>query len=399
MTVKPVGIDENSLFPPRVETRLSATFATKDQTGVATRKGVFSTGSVNTTNNTITNILHRVPVVLPVTTTRWRMRYRNADGYGSAKTGLVSLTGLYIGTHLLDADGLGTGNFTAPPAQAYSVDSIAGGAEFVGAWITNPALQFTGRQQHLISFGVFGSAGQVWGRTINTAKFKTGVASTQVGDQTVTSFGGSTGVFGDLRIEYEYEGDAESVLFVGDSLTDGLQSALGQVGNYPNTIAVRSGQPAAISALSGVTAQDVAGYTDASYWYWARNLVGSGYTPDAAVLLIGTNDIATRTDVQLKADIGTIVLTLRSFGIKRVYAGTLTPRAYTAGSASETLRLAINAWLRTRPFGLLDVFEFDRAVLAAGSTTAMDPDYDSGDGLHFNVAGYARLARAIPGAI
>jgi lysophospholipase L1-like esterase len=44
-------------------------------------------------------------------------------------------------------------------------------------------------------------------------------------------------------------------------------------------------------------------------------------------------------------------------------------------------------------------FEFDNAVSTKTDRTALDSRYDSGDGLHLNTAGYAALAKAIPGRI
>lgn len=376
-------------------TRAQATAALN----LKTRRVILGAGGPNSTNSSVTNVLFRVPFRAPVNTKRWRFRWRNTTGLGVASPNVVTITSVWIGTHALDASGARTGNFTAAPAQALgTATTAADGSEYISPWVTDSTLQFVANRQHLISYGLDAPAGTVFNRLTHQAHYLTN-ATGQAGNQTITPAGLSS-VFGDLRIECEYEGPAESVLFVGDSLTDGWASALGLIGSYPAAFAARTGQAATIAAMSGITAQTVAGYTS-SDWYWTRAGLGAGgFVPDAAVLFVGTNDVdASRTDVQVEADIGTIIGTLRGFGISRIYAATITPRNYAGADAKETARNAVNTWLRARPFGLLDVFEYDRAVLASGSTTLLDTAYDNGDALHLNTAGLARVARVIPGRI
>jgi lysophospholipase L1-like esterase len=88
-----------------------------------------------------------------------------------------------------------------------------------------------------------------------------------------------------------------------------------------------------------------------------------------------------------------VVATIRALGVRRVYAATLSPAGRTG--AVETQRLAINTWLRTRPGGLADVFEFDRPVASTADVAVLDAAV-SADGLHMKAAGYSRLARAVP---
>lgn len=364
--------------------------------GVALRTAMFVGGGQNGTGS-FTNMLQRIPITLPVTTTSWRLRFNNRDKYGVplTQTGAIQLQDVAIGEHAIGSDGLGTGNFTAAPTVLTTGnngtwDTPADGAEYVGPWITAPPAQFTAQKRHLLSAGLVIPAGTTISRTANRVWFRSGV-SFNSDQQTVTSLTAGGDAFGDVRIEYTYLGQ-EPVLFVGDSITDSLGTA--QEAGYPNTFALRSGQPAIALSVSGIQASQVAAQPTVNH-YWTR--VTAAGVPKAAVVWLGTNDLSTRTDTQIKADLLTIYGMLRSLGVQRLYGATIAPRQ--DGTVGETARVAVNTWLRTRPAGLIDVFEYDQALLEPGTTASLNPLYDYGDDLHLNTAGLARIARAIPGRI
>ena len=79
-----------------------------------------------------------------------------------------------------------------------------------------------------------------------------------------------------------------------------------------------------------------------------------------------------------------------------VYGGTLTPfeGAFYYSEAAEAKRQAVNEWIRTS--GAYDaVIDFDAAMRDPGHPTRIHPDYNPGDSLHFNDAGYRAMAEAI----
>ena len=81
----------------------------------------------------------------------------------------------------------------------------------------------------------------------------------------------------------------------------------------------------------------------------------------------------------------------------KIFGGTLTPfkGAGYYSTAGEMKREAVNNWILTS--GAFDgVIDFASVVADPGDPTMMAPQYDSGDHLHPNDAGYQAMANAIP---
>jgi lysophospholipase L1-like esterase len=112
------------------------------------------------------------------------------------------------------------------------------------------------------------------------------------------------------------------------------------------------------------------------------NDIGFGsFLPDQAV---SVNDII--------AAYRQLIIRAHEAGL-RIYGGTLTPFAGTFyySDAGEAQRQAVNQWIRTS-HAFDGVIDFEAAVRDGQSP----PQYDSGDHLHPNDAGYAAMANAIP---
>ena len=115
------------------------------------------------------------------------------------------------------------------------------------------------------------------------------------------------------------------------------------------------------------------------------------------ILFEGVNDInAGATYGEVIAGMQDIVRRARLRGV-RVHAATVTPYYGYAGSIvyPDIVRRQVNDWMRA--CGLFDtLFDFDATVRDPADTTRLRREYDSGDHIHFNPAGYAAVANSIP---
>jgi lysophospholipase L1-like esterase len=205
--------------------------------------------------------------------------------------------------------------------------------------------------------------------------------------------------------------DAGGVIVAfGDSITDGVGSTAGANRRYPNLLAERLRADADLAGHGVVNAgisgnrilHDVVGPSALSRF--ERDVLGqSGATH--VIILIGINDLGFSgfvPDEAVTADevtdgLATLVSRAQASGLA-VYLATLTPLEGTMapyyGEQTESLRAAVNDWIRTEA-DVDAVVDFDRAVQDASNPLAMSPAYDSGDSLHPSDAGYQAMADAI----
>ncbi|MEU6097248.1 SGNH/GDSL hydrolase family protein [Streptomyces sp. NPDC047079] len=199
----------------------------------------------------------------------------------------------------------------------------------------------------------------------------------------------------------------DSVVALGDSLTDGNGSSYGTNRRWPDLLSRRlSALPA--GRRPGVLNAGISG----------NRLLREGVGPSALSRLDA--DVLSRTGVRTlivlegvndlkgtppQTDPGAFVRAYRrivarahAHGI-RVIGATLTPfgghSAWTP--ARERLRHAINALIRGEVFDA--VADFDAAVRDPARPDRIRPAYDSGDHLHFGDAGMAALAGTVDSAV
>jgi lysophospholipase L1-like esterase len=205
-----------------------------------------------------------------------------------------------------------------------------------------------------------------------------------------------------------------AVVALGDSITDGFHSGMGANARWPNDLARR------LDALSGPTLsvvdEGISGNrllnnspccgADAVARFSDDVLDRAGVRD--VILLEGLNDIgfsrttgsatAPHTHVTAQEIIAgdeQLIAEAHRAGL-RIYGGTLTPFEGAAywSPAGEAERDAINRWILTS--GAFDgVIDFAAAVAQPGHPDHLAPEYNSGDHLHPNAAGYQAMADAI----
>jgi lysophospholipase L1-like esterase len=208
---------------------------------------------------------------------------------------------------------------------------------------------------------------------------------------------------------------AGTVVAFGDSITDGLHSAVDGNGRWPNDLARRlaalGGRTLAVvdAGISGnrlLTGDKCCGVSGLARFQ--RDALGQPGVRDV-IALEGINDFgyslrppspltAPGTAVsaaQVIAGYERLIALAHARGV-RIFGATLLPFQgagyYSAGG--EAKRAAVNAWIRGS--GAFDgVIDFDRALRDPAHPLRLNPAYDCGDHLHPNDAGYQAMANAV----
>jgi len=214
-----------------------------------------------------------------------------------------------------------------------------------------------------------------------------------------------------VGVEVETGDRPEVFVALGDSITDGF-GAREVGGSWPERLSELLGGTASVvnAGISGnrILRSGIAGFGPSALSRFDEDVLApAGVT--TLILLAGINDIqapgvpgifgddppAPRlTGADVIAGLTELADRGRAAGL-RVVGGTLLPYRILpiVIADGETIRTEVNEWIRTS-----DVFDavidFDAALSDPGFPAAMRRDYDSGDTLHPNDAGYQAMAEA-----
>ena len=240
---------------------------------------------------------------------------------------------------------------------------------------------------------------------VSTAGDFTGATSMPV-DATITSWFWLSGV------EVEARHSDRALVAFGDSITEGFASTTDANARWPDVLARRlqahhrtRGVAVLNEAISGnrVLNQEIG---PNALQRIDRDVLTQGGLAYVTVLL-GTNDLGfsqlsipglVTTNVsagEIIAGYRQIILRAHQQGAK-VYGCTILPfeGAGYWDAAVEVKRLAINDWIRTAH--VYDaVVDFDAVMRDPSHPSKMRPEFDSGDHLHPNDAGYAAMGNAV----
>lgn len=204
-----------------------------------------------------------------------------------------------------------------------------------------------------------------------------------------------------------------TVVTLGDSITDGYNSTVDANHRYPDFLAQRLQSSIVLSGLA-VANEGISG----------NRVLADGIGPNAlsrfdrdvlsrpgvrfVVLLEGINDLglpnlfpnggAMPSADQLIAGYRQLIARAHERGVL-IFGATLTPFQGALGGnyytdAGEATREAVNAFIRTSE-EFDGVIDFDAAVRDPSNPLRFLPAYDSGDHLHPNDAGYAKMAATV----
>lgn len=203
---------------------------------------------------------------------------------------------------------------------------------------------------------------------------------------------------------------AETIVTLGDSITDGAGSSPGQSHRWPDVLARRlaaAHKPVALAnegiggnrLLADGAGKSVLARLDRD----ALSVPGA----KAIILMIGINDIGFSggfipigppdiiAPAELIAGYKQVIARAHAKGIK-IIGATMTPfeGSPTYQPAKEAVRQAANAWIRTG--GAFDaVIDFDALLRDPKKPSLLAGRFDSGDHIHPNDAGYQTMGEAV----
>jgi lysophospholipase L1-like esterase len=194
------------------------------------------------------------------------------------------------------------------------------------------------------------------------------------------------------------------VVTLGDSITDGRGSTTNDNNRWPDNLARRL-QADPNTTKIGVLNQGVGGNAVVSGGLGPTALerfkhdVTDQYGVRWVIILEGVNDIGGSRNQKVATDLIAAYEKLIDMAHARdilVYGVPILPfgGSFYDSENHEAARQEVNKWIRTN--GKFDaVIDLDAEVRDPSNPTKLLPEYDTGDHLHLNVAGYQKMAEGI----
>ncbi|TDB72833.1 SGNH/GDSL hydrolase family protein [Micromonospora sp. KC723] len=202
-------------------------------------------------------------------------------------------------------------------------------------------------------------------------------------------------------------GPHASIALFGDSLTDGVGSTVDADNRYPDQLAERL---AARHRPLGVVNAGIGGnrllsdspeYGQNGLARFERDVLDR-HGIRSVIIMQGVNDLAEwnkprqATATEIIAGHRRLIRAARARGLT-VVGATIMPikgSGLAYSEQAEKVRDQVNHWIRTSG-AYHQVADFDRVVRQPTDPDLLRPEYDSGDGIHLNDAGYDALAQAV----
>ncbi len=203
-----------------------------------------------------------------------------------------------------------------------------------------------------------------------------------------------------------------SIITLGDSITDGHGATTNGNDRWPDVLGRRVAAQGLgvlnVGIGGGRVLQDGLGPNAAARF--DRDVLSQSHAR-YVIVFEGINDLGTLTRdapvdaathtgfvVRMEQAYSQMIQSAHDHGLK-IYGGTITPDFgsdyYHPDAANEADRQALNAWIRD-PAHYDGVVDFDAVMRDPQHPEHLRPEYDSGDHLHPNAAGYKAMGESVP---
>lgn len=358
----------------------------------------------------VTAMSFRMALVLPVGTTRWRLLLSNYDTFAATSKTSMTLKKLIYGDHsrTVTSPGAESGDFVGSAATdlVTTDQTIPGdGTQYATPWVsTAGADQFSPNVEKLIGIGITCSSQTVQYSTGRCWRWTNSTSATTAA--TAASGATSTQSYVPLDVILEYDTVPTSmpaVWYFGDSISEGVTAP--RAAALAPTSIIRS-PVNQWSRINGILVQSHALYAlrADTLENWSRREVTrqptTGATFDAAVIALGTNDVAnSRSLAQIQTSIMSIVDDIRTaIGTdKPIYLANVPAHGQISGI--ETVRLTVNDWYAQLPFGVRGTCDIDTTLRKTAASNVSDGTLMASDGVHPSFQGQAALAAMLRSSI
>jgi hypothetical protein len=340
----------------------------------------------------------RLPFELGVDAQEFRVHVRNWQfNAEEAFDSPVTLTGAFVGEHLVAGERGMTGQFAATPVGISGTANLAAEG-FVSDWVEPAQATLGAHTPYLLSLGFSTPAGSTLATTPGLSWLAIGGGSaSRAASMGETGTRSAALSYFDVWIEYRFLGDAPLLVSIGHSLNapgnlrSGEFPTRGELTSWPQQWAQSNEAVAVTFASPGAQTSLFADGTE----LWQEFGPVDELDPDIVTVWAASNDIARgRPIADIKRDWGVLVTRVHDQWPHAVVFAMMEPPRGLAAPQEQT-RLAWNTWLSGAPYGIDRVIDADYLLRDARDPSLLRDDVDA-DGIHFTGRGHSLIASQIP---
>ena len=206
-------------------------------------------------------------------------------------------------------------------------------------------------------------------------------------------------------LEVSSENPKKTIVFFGDSITDGISGTDDTRNNYPDIFSAKLHENKEFSDIAvvnkGIEGDRLIDKGIERYSHDVLDIRGVKYI----VVLFGVNDLncLNKSSSQIISAYKSIIKLAHEKNLY-IYSGTILPfsgfnyQNYVWNKEKEKVRNEVNEWIRktTPEKGGFDAFfDYDKELKDPKNGTKLDKIYNCGDGIHPNLMGYKKMVDCI----